>query len=620
MTYSQDDGSRSGKKKTVSKLREAHDRAQKKAAETPPSQGRLDPLLPEGELARRRKAFEKPRPSQPQPAETPNRSAHLVKELADKFENTPTSSSRPCVPSAKLTRYVELEYVYADEKSVTDACYVLTDATRQQEVSKGKLISGSVRVDLKPADSDTLVFHFHADDEGPNPLVVVDPDPVPAAPAKDAEAVRDEILGLSDEDRRNKIKIGDKVKRLGELVVRTRPWVISKTAPYLSEAVAGLEGFVAAVSKGKPEAKAWYSAVADAAVCLTGANPAMRDVLIYLNLVTPPRIEQLLQMFNWFNKGHGVRWLRQVKTEGLKDKWATALTAVIDDCLKELESAIQVVIDGLIDSFPSKTLPKRPPSNDKDKNTWIACRILNGTNKGIAKVRTKNQENVENALGELQKKLDTGLNDPHNHFRRTATLNSKNTRVQEKFRVHWTRAAACLRAEIESGACFSTKDNQAAPSEPIRVAFVQQGSTTGAHAKRLAPVLDGKSESQFLFIMKREMYEVHPCPNKSTKRLNAGNVDYEQDMISWEYDDGTLVRYKPKGDQYRPGPAYSIEVLIPGSQTGSITDAAFKVNARGEPVPKQPKEVRTKFGDSEQAQAAYEDLIMREGHKSVKRT
>lgn len=67
-------------------------------------------------------------------------------------------------------------------------------------------------------------------------------------------------------------------------------------------------------------------------------------------------------------------------------------------------------------------------------------------------------------------------------------------------------------------------------------------------------------------------------------------------MTIYEYNDGTVIRYKPLGDKIRKGPSYSVEVkkdiLQPDTGFDSI---AFKVDKKGNPLPKWQKEINRPF-------------------------
>lgn len=86
------------------------------------------------------------------------------------------------------------------------------------------------------------------------------------------------------------------------------------------------------------------------------------------------------------------------------------------------------------------------------------------------------------------------------------------------------------------------------------------------------------------------------------------------------YADGTVVRYKPLGDPQRATPTYSIEIKKnPALPDKSSDDAAFKVDASGNPVPKGPFNIKNPFSKSTQRDQyeAFEKALMDAGHFSL---
>lgn len=91
-----------------------------------------------------------------------------------------------------------------------------------------------------------------------------------------------------------------------------------------------------------------------------------------------------------------------------------------------------------------------------------------------------------------------------------------------------------------------------------------------------------------------------------------------------EHTDGTLIRYKPNGDDHQrpPCPTYSVEVVkehyVGGPYDPPLNRAAFKVDAQGRAVPKNPAEVNVPGAAANAVERAYyKDLMMKSGHKSL---
>ncbi len=132
---------------------------------------------------------------------------------------------------------------------------------------------------------------------------------------------------------------------------------------------------------------------------------------------------------------------------------------------------------------------------------------------------------------------------------------------------------------------------------------------TGGTARRLAGELSGKSEAEFQRIMTEEV-------NQGRATMKSANISGPpaQRMDIYEFADGTVVRYKPQGDTRRAGPTYSIEVkkspALPDTGPGS---AAFKVDAKGKPVPRGPEDLFNPFKDVDQGRE-FRNTMMDLGH------
>lgn len=141
----------------------------------------------------------------------------------------------------------------------------------------------------------------------------------------------------------------------------------------------------------------------------------------------------------------------------------------------------------------------------------------------------------------------------------------------------------------------------------------------GAKARELAPKLDKMNNKEFLKFMDREY-----CDKTKTKDIFIRNeIKISQEMIKYEYKDGTVIRYKPLGDKLRDGPTYSIEVKknIAKPDIG-FDSAAFKVDKNGNPFPKHfdninrplPKD-KIKYSMYKDFHKMLDDYIMGKVHR-----
>lgn len=164
-----------------------------------------------------------------------------------------------------------------------------------------------------------------------------------------------------------------------------------------------------------------------------------------------------------------------------------------------------------------------------------------------------------------------------------------------------------LAADIESGDVF-----QNLTPEQKRALKAFDRGTFGGTAKKLAGELNGLSEAEFLQKMGQQQ-----GANKSTKNTKKPGGGQQQ-MQKWEFPDGTVVRYKPEGDDYSGGAAtYSIEVKSNRNAADqNLADVAFKVAPDGSAVPKAPANVNNPFPNNPERDA-YRDKTMRQGHRSL---
>lgn len=91
-------------------------------------------------------------------------------------------------------------------------------------------------------------------------------------------------------------------------------------------------------------------------------------------------------------------------------------------------------------------------------------------------------------------------------------------------------------------------------------------------------------------------------------------------MTTWEYADGTVVRYKPKGDEQRDGPTYSVELKMDASVPDSSIDGiAFKIGPDGVPVPRDPRQVRPYYPKGSEQADIWVRHLMDLGHRTLRR-
>jgi hypothetical protein len=151
-----------------------------------------------------------------------------------------------------------------------------------------------------------------------------------------------------------------------------------------------------------------------------------------------------------------------------------------------------------------------------------------------------------------------------------------------------------------------------------------QAGRSGKAAKRLTPALEGKTADEMRAILDAEVkagtatHDPHPVDDPT-----APGAQQQQDV--YNFSDGTMIRIKPRGDEYNPGiPMFSVEVRQAG-HGGSLPGqdgVAFKVDARGNAVPKGgPKhEIKNPYagGRYQDQYEAFEKRVLALGHRKAK--
>lgn len=138
---------------------------------------------------------------------------------------------------------------------------------------------------------------------------------------------------------------------------------------------------------------------------------------------------------------------------------------------------------------------------------------------------------------------------------------------------------------------------------------------TGWHGRRLAEELNGKSEAEFIAIMAGEVRS-GLCLLKPTAILGPP----PQTTTIFQFPDKTIVRYKPLGDKFHPGPFYTIEITKDESPWMFGPDAiAFKITAKGDAVPKDPLDARNPYGEGTLQGDVFQKTLMNAGRFSLTR-
>jgi len=141
----------------------------------------------------------------------------------------------------------------------------------------------------------------------------------------------------------------------------------------------------------------------------------------------------------------------------------------------------------------------------------------------------------------------------------------------------------------------------------------------GAKARELSPHLAGMNAGEIRAFMTAE--GERKAAEFTTRENVAGFGGKVQDMIVLDYSDGTVIRYKPEGDTYRPGPTYSVEVKIDRNirdKDAGPQGIAFKVTPSSLAVPKGREDIRKMPELTSNDTGEYRKHILESGHLTPK--
>lgn len=171
---------------------------------------------------------------------------------------------------------------------------------------------------------------------------------------------------------------------------------------------------------------------------------------------------------------------------------------------------------------------------------------------------------------------------------------------------------------IASGECFNRNGMPAERRQ--RLEAWEAGGPDGREAARLGRELGGRRGEEVVRHMEREVASGRV--REGAERTIAAATEGGQRMRVWEYPDGTVIRYKPKGDSYRRGPTHSVEVKIDRNvRDGDARDQgiAFKVDGKGRAVPRGPADIRIPDRLTGNEITEYQNRIMDAGHMGTPR-
>jgi hypothetical protein len=190
------------------------------------------------------------------------------------------------------------------------------------------------------------------------------------------------------------------------------------------------------------------------------------------------------------------------------------------------------------------------------------------------------------------------------------------------------KAAALVEAEtlarrraeqsVADGSVFDTsKLPRDAQTQLARFRAGQSGGT----AASMGPKLAGTDMATMETILDAELATTggSKTPQRIRDPLNPAVPQIQQ---VYQFNDGTLIRLKPRGDDHNPGtPMFSIEVkqVPPSDALVGQGGVAFKVDKHGRPVPKGGFEILNPYerGQYQHQHEVFEQAVLNESHQEA---
>ena len=152
-----------------------------------------------------------------------------------------------------------------------------------------------------------------------------------------------------------------------------------------------------------------------------------------------------------------------------------------------------------------------------------------------------------------------------------------------------------------------------------------QKGEIGKIGRELSPKLAKMTRRQFEEFMGKQVAQGKATVFKNKYTFKRGEKIIRGNQRIYEYPDGTVVRYKAKGDARRQHPTYSVEVkktpgvrdlksstkkLLPnGKDFDRQYGIAFKLNKKGIAMPKGPSQMQWRQKHPDKKIDIYMDLV-----------
>jgi len=312
----------------------------------------------------------------------------------------------------------------------------------------------------------------------------------------------------------------------------------------------------------------------------------------HLVLSRETQTDESLEPMSFSNSSNAIRFVKSLKVD--ENSWLNILRKIGSTSVKRDQDAITIAIADLIQRGAITVYTIAPTTDQKH----MASSSRNKT----SNPDSDDSPPVESMPGNKPAGLGPPVDDNAGYQPGAADIKQQ------------------ADADIESGAAHDFSQDEDGKMKQVYNDFQADPPKTGATAQTLGPKLSTMKEKEFTEFMDAEA-AAGKCTSKVEIVDSFAPGKEKQNMMKYEYPDGTMVRYKPDGDLIRKGkPTYSIEIkkdasLADRGGTEAIHDVAFKVDEKGRLVPKWPHTMNDPYAPGSTLSKNYTNAMMATGHK-----
>jgi hypothetical protein len=343
----------------------------------------------------------------------------------------------------------------------------------------------------------------------------------------------------------------------------------------------------------------WFRLGAGLLGTIAPNGAVQRGILLYSYNGSLNNVRVLLELVNWAGKLHAVHWLEnEVVAKNYLGAVENRLTAILTRFNQNLNTIRAVANDAMV---------------NPQLRAFLDNPVISGSTDVMGRANAKFATCFDTAVNRVDQLLQNANFASWKYPCGPGRTVHRQTEAADFLECGYPLGAADKRALIT--AADTAINNGAVFAPPVDVETQTElngynGNTRGMQAKQLSREFATMNDAEF-----RQRF--NQLKTEPGWHVNSANII--------EHDDGTLIRYKPNGDDYQrpPCPTYSVEVVKenyvpPFPDDPPLNRAAFKVDSQGRAVPKAPGGVAIPgAANNAEKRAYYKDLVMKSGHKSL---